>query len=137
MLSDRVGLRKPFIYVGAVAAAACLFFAWYLAPGVATWILIFLGGFTIGGVPPILFTVPMELPEIGEEYVGGAAGVVGALMNLGGFLIPLLVISPIVAAGTLGAYTNGFLIIAFLIAVTILPVIPLIETGANAKVKGR
>ncbi len=132
ILSDRVGLRKPFIYVGAVTTAVCLFFAWYLAPGAATWILIFLGGLVFGAVPSILFTFPVELPEIGHEYVGGASGLVVSFMNAG-VLIPLLVISPLVAAGTSGAYTTGFLVIALLLAAIALPAMLLKETGARAK----
>ncbi len=131
-LSDRVGLRKPFIYVSAVIAAVCLFFAWYLAPGAATWILVFLGGFTFGAVPPILWVFPVELPEIGHEYVGGASGLVASLQNVG-VLIPLLVISPLVAAGTLGAYTTGFLVIALLLAAIALPALLVMETGVRAK----
>ena len=134
ILSDRVGLRKPFIYLGVVTAAVCLFFAWFLAPSTATWILVFLGGFILGGVPPILFTIPLELPEIGHEYVGGASGLVVSLLNMGGFLLPLLVMSPLVITGTLSAYTTGFLVTMVILAAIVLPTIFLRETGARAKV---
>jgi len=131
--SDRVGLRKPFIYVGALASAACLFSAWHLAPGTATSVLVFFSGFLYGGIPPILLTFPLELPEIGQEHVGGAAGLVGTLGNIGGFLIPLLVVSPLMATGTLAAYTTGFSVIAILFAAIALPTIFMLETGTRAK----
>lgn len=132
LLSDRIGLRKPFVYGGALTSAACLFFAWQLAPGGATGALIFLAGFLFGGIPPILLTVPVELPEIGQEYVGGAAGVMVSLMYLGGFLIPL-VVSPVFAAATLVSYNTGFLLVSLLFTGIILPVIFIAETGGRVK----
>ena len=132
-LSDRVGLRKPFIYVGAVTSAVCLFFAWYVAPGAATWILIFLGGFMAGPILPILLTLVVEMPDIGHEYAGGASGLMLSLMHVGGSLVPLLVISPLVTAGTSGAYTIGFLVTAAISVLIALLAIFLTETGARAR----
>ena len=132
MLSDRVGFRKPFIYVGAVASAVCLFFAWHLAPSAATSVLCFVGGLMLGGAPPLVFATLVELPEIGHAYVGGASGLVISLQQMGGVLLPLLVVTPIIAAGTLGAYTNGFLVAIILFAAIALPTIFLKETGARA-----
>jgi len=51
-LSDRVGVRKPFLYICAVFSAVSLFYAWRLAPGAATPILIFIGGMAMGGITP-------------------------------------------------------------------------------------
>jgi hypothetical protein len=53
--------------------------------------------------------------------------------SIGGVVIPLLVISPIVSAGTSGAYTVGFLVIALLIAAAILPTLFLRETGRRGR----
>jgi len=134
-LSDRVGLRKPFVYVCAVFSALCLFFAWRLAPGVTTWVLTFLGGFAFGAITPVIFALLIALPEIGSEYVGGASGLIASLGNMGGFLIPLLVMSPLVAAGTLKAYTTGFLVISIVLAATALIAIFITETGARVKIE--
>jgi NNP family nitrate/nitrite transporter-like MFS transporter len=132
MLSDKVGLRKPFVHVGAVVSAVCFFFAWHLAPGAATWILIFIGGFIFGSIQPVLFTVLVELPEIGPECMGGASGIVTTFLNAGGFFIPLLVTSPLVAARTLGSYTTGFLVTALILGGIVVSTIFLMETGAKA-----
>ena len=137
VLSDRVGLRKLFVYMGATISAVCFFFAWYGAPGAGTWILILIGGFVFGSIQPILFTVLVELPEIGPECMGGASGMVATLLNAGGFFIPLLVISPLVAAGTLGAYTTGFLVTALIIAAIALLTLFLRETGTRINVEKR
>jgi len=48
---------------------------------------------------------------------------------VGGVVIPLLVISPIIGAGTQSAYTIGFLVMAVLIAAAFIPTLFLRETG--------
>ena len=132
-LSDRLGLRKPFIYGAAIIIPISLFFAWQLAPSAATWVLIFVGGLGVGTLPPVILTMPLELPEIGHEHVGGTTGLMISAHSVGGVVIPLLVISPIVSAGTSGAYTVGFLVIALLIAAAILPTLFLRETGRRGR----
>lgn len=132
-LSDKVGFRKPFIYICAVTSAICLFFAWHLAPRTSSLALTFFGGYALGGMSPILFAIPVELSEIGHDYVGGASGIMLSLGNMGGFLIPFMVMSPLIAAGTLKAYNNGFLVILILLAAVASVAIPLMETGIKAK----
>jgi NNP family nitrate/nitrite transporter-like MFS transporter len=134
-LSDRIGLRKPFIYTSAIATPLCLFFAWYLAPSPATWVLIALGGIGVGSLPPIILTLPLELPEIGREHVGGATGLIISAMALGGFAIPLWVMSPIVSAGTAQAYTTGFVVVLLLFVAMIVPTLFLLETGSKVRTK--
>ena len=133
LASDRIGLRKPFLYVCSIVAATCLFFAWRLAPSFATSALTFPGGFSIGGIASLLFALPVELPEIGHEHVGGAAGIVVSLGNMGAFLIPFMVISPFMAMGALRAYNVGFSVMSVLFVMTALIAIPLKETGIRRK----
>jgi nitrate/nitrite transporter NarK len=132
MISDKVGLRKPFVYAGAIAASICYYFAWQLAPDLATNILFIVGGFISSGISPILLTFPMECKEFGQEYVASASGVAAAMGNAGGFLPTFLVITPIMVARTSAAYDMGFLVSLLLIAVGGLVIIVLKETGARA-----
>ncbi len=131
-LSDRLGLRKPFIYAAAITIPVCLFTAWQLAPSAATWVLVFLGGIGVGCLPPIVLTLPLELPEIGHEHVGGATGIMISALCIGGVILPLFVISPIMAAATEQAYTTGFLVAMLLVATAIIPTLFLMETGRRA-----
>jgi MFS family permease len=131
--SDKVGLRKIFVSIGALASATCFFLAWYFAPGTATGVFIFTGGLIFGEIQPVLFAVLLELPEIGPECMGGTSGVVSTLLNAGGFFIPLLVISPLLAPGTVKAYTTGFLTISLIIAAIAVLAALLIETGSRGK----
>jgi len=139
LVSDRLGFRKPFMYAGAIVSAVCFYLAWQLAPGIDTYTLIIVGGFILAGIGPLLLTVPMELVEIGYEYVGGATGLVTALGGVGGFFIPLLVVTPFMAARTAAAYNTGFLATAVVIAAIAATTVPLTETGtrANAGTTGR
>ena len=135
-ISDRIGLRKPFVYGAVIIIPVCLFFAWQLAPSAASWVLVFLGGIGVGSLPPIVLTLPLELPEIGHEHVGGATGLILSAMSLGGFTMPLFVISPIMAAGTPAAYSTGFLVTMLLIAAAIIPASLIMETGWRRRAKG-
>ncbi len=132
-LSDRLGLRKPFIYAAAVTIPVSLFFAWQLAPSAATWILVFVGGLGVGTLPPILLTLPLELPEIGHEHVGGTTGLMIAAHAIGGVTVPLFLISPIMSAGTGQAYTIGFLVVTALTVGAVIPTFFLRETGRRGK----
>jgi len=132
-LSDRLGLRKPFIYAAAIIIPISLYFAWQLAPSVATWVLVFVGGIGVGSLPPIILTLPLELPEIGHENVGGATGLMISALSMGGVILPLFVISPIMAAATEQAYSMGFLVATLLIAAAIIPTLFLMETGRRGK----
>jgi hypothetical protein len=67
--------------------------------------------------------------------VGGVTGLILSVMALGGFTMPLLVISPIMAAGTSAAYSTGFLVIVLLIAAAIIPALFIMETGRRGRVK--
>ncbi|MFC2018649.1 nitrate/nitrite transporter [Chloroflexota bacterium] len=130
-ISDRVGLRKPFLYGGAVIAAICFYTAWQVAPGGATGVIVFIGGIFLGGLVPLALVLPLEFPEIGHEYVGGTAGLVSSLGHMGGVLFSLLVVSPLVAEGTIEAYSTGFMGAALLLACIALPAAFLMETGSR------
>jgi NNP family nitrate/nitrite transporter-like MFS transporter len=137
MISDRVGLRKPFIYAGLVIGAICLYFTWQLAPGAVAYALITVGGFALIGAATVFFTLPIEWAEIGQEYVGSASGVVTALGNVGGFLIPLLVVTPLMSAQTITAYNIGFLTTAILSGVAFLLTTFLTESGTRVALRTR
>lgn len=132
LLSDKVGLRKPFLYAGFVISAICLYFAWRLAPGVATYVFVIIGGITICAASPLLLTVPMECKEIGQVHVASAVGVASALGNAGGFLLPLFLVTPLMADGTSAAYNVGFLVTVLLLAAGAMVTTGLTETGARA-----
>ena len=76
-----------------------------------------------------ILAAPVELPEIGHAYVGGAAGIMLSFLALGAVVIPNLVITPIVAEGTLSAFTSGFLVFSILLVALAVVAIFMKETG--------
>ncbi len=133
LASDRLGLRRPFLFAGASIGILLLFLSWVLAPGVVIWLTAFTGGVIVGGVLPVFLAIPAELPGIGKGFIGGAAGLAIALGNAGGFLVSVFVIAPVMASGTAAAYNQGFLAIMAIVAAVTLPLIFLRETGQRAK----
>jgi nitrate/nitrite transporter NarK len=87
-ISDRIGLRKPFLLGGSILSFVLIFLGWYTAYGVWTWVLMLIGGIALGAVPALFFTLPMEIPDINRNYVSSATGLITTLGNIGGFVIP-------------------------------------------------
>ena len=87
----------------------------------------------MGTMPPIILTLPLELPEIGHEHVGGATGLMLSAHSIGGVIIPLFIISPIMAAATEQAYDIGFLVMMLMLAAAIIPALFLRETGRRGR----
>lgn len=130
MISDRIGLRKPVIGISMAAAAILIFFGWFTAMSIATWVLIIVGGLVLAFGLPLLLTLPLELPEFGQRYAGGATGIMLALGNLGGFISAPYIFVPVAqAAGPTIAYLACLVPTACIGAL----LIPITETGRKAK----
>ncbi len=88
--SDRVGRRKPFLYLAVLFALAGA-----VVIGLATspWMVVLatlLGGLGGGGTLPILLSIPGEHPEIGPELSGMAVGFFYSVGQIGGTAGPPL-----------------------------------------------
>jgi len=98
LLAARLGRTKPILLgMGAVSAAGAAF-AWLAPPGVLLWLSLFVTGLALGGMFPLLISIPVQLKEIGPLYAGTAGGVAATLQLLGAVTLPAYVLSPI--AGT-------------------------------------
>jgi NNP family nitrate/nitrite transporter-like MFS transporter len=49
----------------------------------------------MGGLMPLLMSIPVQLPEIGPVYAGTAGGFTGTLQLLGAVVIPTYIAAPI------------------------------------------
>src|SRR6185295_9175040 len=87
-LSDRFGLRRPFIIGGAALAGTALALLALHPTGAA---LTLLGVAAIGGgcFAPLLLTLPLELPGVGPAKAGAAIGLLMLVGQAGGFLLPI------------------------------------------------
>lgn len=98
MVSDRVGLRKPFIWVTSIIAAVTLYFAG-TTTGITLWISVSLYGFLIGSMAPIVLAMPVELGGPSHSATAGGFILVGGY--LGAMIAPWLI-------GYLSAATGSF-----------------------------
>jgi len=98
LISDRVGLRKPFIWVTSIVAAAALYFAG-TTTGTSLWVSVILYGFLIGSMAPIVLAMPVEL--VGALYSATAGGFILVGGYLGAIVAPWL-------AGYLSTVTGSF-----------------------------
>ncbi len=99
MLSDRIGLRKPFIWVTSILAGAALYLVG-TTTGTPLWISVAIYGFLIGGMAPIILAMPVELA--GTPYSATAGGLTLVGGYLGALVAPWL-------AGYLTTATGSFL----------------------------
>jgi CP family cyanate transporter-like MFS transporter len=128
ILSDRAGLRKPFIIVLGLISGPAIF-AVGTALGPAAWILAFLVGFTTIGVLTLVLTIPIEFaPTV--FTVASAVGLISSIGNIGSFLMPTVV-------GQIRDVTGSFTLAIYLLAVLgelmVLLGLLLTETGRKRK----
>lgn len=97
-VSDRVGLRKPFIWVTSIIAGVALYLVG-TTTGMPLWISAIVYGFLIGGMAPIILAMPIEL--VGPSYSATAGGFILVGGYLGAMIAPWL-------AGYLSTTTGSF-----------------------------
>lgn len=98
--SDRVGLRKPFIWIlGLVSGPAIL--AIEKSQGFPLWVTVFVSGFCTIGVLTLVLLILAELPEA-AGFVASATGWVSSLANIGSVIMPTV-------AGYVKDVTGSFL----------------------------
>jgi MFS family permease len=89
VLSDKIGLRRPVYCIGLLISGLCMFLTCVATPP-AIWVWAFIWGLSAGAIP-LLFAMPMEMPEVGPAVGGSAIGLIMAVGNLGGFLFPVII----------------------------------------------
>ncbi len=118
-LANKLGKRRLFITILPFSFAIIMYLTWILGTNRAIlWLGTGIAGYLAGGSLPLIMEVPTFLPRIesdpvGPQHVGGVAGMLSSLMNIGGFIgLPFIVMPVIVAFG----YTRGFLVAAVIFA---------------------
>ena len=98
MISDRVGLRKPFIWATSIFAAISLYLVG-TTTDIPLWISVIVYGFLIGSMAPIVLAMPVEL--VGTSYSATAGGFILVGGYLGAMITPWL-------AGYFSTVTGSF-----------------------------
>ncbi len=88
VLSDRLGLRRPFFFVfGGLLGLMFLIFP-LISSLVAAAVYAFLVGLSFGAINPLIFVVCAESADVGEERTGSATGVLISFANIGALAVP-------------------------------------------------
>lgn len=95
ILSTKIGKEKPLITVLSLISMLGVIFGWRAPQGGALAVSLFITGISMGGLMPILMSMPIRFPEIGSVYAGTAGGVTSTLQLLGAVVIPTYIVSPI------------------------------------------
>ena len=123
-LSDKVGLRRPFIWTLGLAGGGLIMLIPY-----ATWLsllgTVLLSGFALSGILTMVLVIPTEHPEM-SGFAGGVVGLVFSLGNIGTFLFPIVVGFLI---DITGSPMPPLIVLAIVCAATAVPGLGISETG--------
>lgn len=123
-LSDKVGLRKPFLLVLGVVSGPAIYAAGSLT-GPAVWFFVFVVGLSTIGVLTLVLTIPVELSPTAMS-VGSAIGIISSIGNLGSFFMPTVVGQ---IRDVTGSFLWSVLILAVLGELMLILGLPITETG--------
>jgi MFS transporter, CP family, cyanate transporter len=126
-ISDRVGLRKPFLWISSLIAAGA-FLAVIFTPFILDIVLMVVLGITLTATYVMSLFLPLEL--VNPSHAGTASGVVISIGYIGGALGPLI-------AGYLkdvtGTLTSTIILLAVLMVISMALVFLMPETGIRKK----
>ena len=128
ILSDKVGLRKIFIWPFSLVGALFVI-ALGVIDGIGSLVVCGMLGLIVGFIP-LMMTLPMEMEGIGPRYFGTALGLVGTIGNLGSFVAPILGGKIIDLTGREG---DAFFFWGIMMIIGSLFIIPMKETGYKMK----
>ena len=92
-ISYQISLISIFAAVGAI-------FAYRVSEGALLYAALFATGFFIGGLFPVLLSLPVRAPGIDPSYFGISNGIVVTLQMGGGVLISSFIIAPFIRIST-------------------------------------
>lgn len=126
LLSDKLGVRKIFIWPCALAGAVLVIMLGFFQGGTCLAVCALLG--LLVGFIPLMNTIPLEMEGIDLRCAGTALGLLLTVGNLGSFLAPLL--GGVLIDAT-GRASNAFIFWGILMATGALFILPMKETGAT------
>ena len=130
ILSEKVGVIKPFYMVGVVMTGLTGVLVYYTAPGILCWVFGVLPGFFAGAGPALIMQLPIHLPEFGPRYAGNAGGLLFSVYHVGSFVLLPFMFTPI--WNTFGAYPAAWFLAGSLIVAAAL-FVPVLEVGRKAR----
>jgi len=86
----KAGSRKPLVFV-ILLVQGVFIFTTAIVIGLPLIASLIFYGISSGPTAPLLIVILMDMPQVGAEYIGAAAGILFSLIGLGGFTGPLMV----------------------------------------------
>jgi ACS family glucarate transporter-like MFS transporter len=130
-LSDRIGYRRPFLFVFSLLAAVLFATLIYWKTFAGIGISAFLIGTFFGTTNPLIFTIAAEASDLGPSVMGITVGMISSISSIGGFVIPTLTGRYLGALST--ASEHRFHVVLALAAIYVggvsVVILPLRETG--------
>ncbi len=105
-IADKLQRMKPVMFVMCIIGAGLIMIAWWLPAGAYTLPLMILAAFIMWGNIGIIKGSVGMIPTIKREHMGTAGGIQTFFQNLGAFIIPSFIITPL---------SGGNMILFFLI----------------------
>ncbi|MBQ8830511.1 MAG: MFS transporter [Oscillospiraceae bacterium] len=87
--------KRAFLTALSVLTAIIAAFGWHIANPVILIIVMVICGFSINTFMPIVYALPISLPEIGPVYAGTAGGLSATIQMIGATIIPSYILAPI------------------------------------------
>ena len=116
ILAYRISSRRLFLLIPGLLVVLGGFGSFTLGDGPLLYAALLMLGFASWFYLPVLFTIPLELPEASETRVALTYGTMMTIASFFAFLSPLFVGT---STDILGTYTLGFAVLA-LLALTLL-----------------
>jgi MFS transporter, CP family, cyanate transporter len=135
MIVARMKSLKPIMIVFGILNGVLVGSILLIGFGPQTWILMVLQGALLGVLLPLGKTLPALLPDVKIKHMGAAGGLQSMLQNLGAWLIPAYVISPIVMAAFGGSNEAVFIGAGICTVICSLCIVLVPETGTSVEAK--
>lgn len=115
--------KRVFLTCASIIVGIGVAFGWNITTPILLGVVMFLCGFGISTYVPIIYSMPITLPEIGPRYAGTAGGLSATIQILGATVIPTYVLTPLSGGNfnTLFIAAGAFALIS-VITVNLLPI---------------
>lgn len=128
ILAYRISSRRLFLLIPGLLVVLGGFGSFLLGDGPLLYAALLMLGFASWFYLPVLFTIPLELPEASETRVALTYGTMMTIASFFAFLSPLFVGT---STDILGTYNVGFAVLALLALTLLMGGIVLPETGSG------
>lgn len=132
MLSDKVGLRKPFLIGSGILWGIGVLFAWLVAPHSGMWPLLFLAGLGVGAGYSGCLVLPIEAPGIRPEIMATGSALVVIVGYITAGFLPTYGVAAITVVSATWTYIALF---AFGLIYALAAGFLLVESGPRVRVK--